>query len=442
MPARSQAQRGFVYGKFGPDWAKRHHFDNPGKLPEKVKNEDESISDSGVPDWAHYRPEAQPGVSCGTCDFFVAGRCEMFDYTTVRSDYVCDRWEGIVEKDDSDLSVAPMYTGLPPKKGPQDSVPESLLEMIGAIEPTPSLAGMAKSILKRGTNPSTLHLRVNGMTRLPSGHLSYRMVSREGHYVGRTGATHIHARKGDVLKIQANDFLQDEGGDFAWLNANVVSHYTDAPHDLRELEALAGGSLEKENPAPGPAGDIPAANDMGASSSMPDGPTLAAVHINSPLPNVSLFYGKKKLKYKMQKAYSHKQLIYGVVLEPNTLDSQDDYMLPEQVERAAHNYLKKGLRGKSTISRLGHKGVAFFKNKPSVVPVESYIAPTDFSYDGKEMVKKGTWVMVLHVEDPSVWDDVLKGEYTGLSIGGTGIRQDMIPMEGSIPSYQDPISWF
>jgi hypothetical protein len=36
MPARSQAQRGFIYSKFGPAFAKKHHFDNPGKLPEHV----------------------------------------------------------------------------------------------------------------------------------------------------------------------------------------------------------------------------------------------------------------------------------------------------------------------------------------------------------------------------------------------------------------------
>jgi hypothetical protein len=36
MPAVSQAQRAYIYQKFGKAWAERHHFDNPGKLPEKV----------------------------------------------------------------------------------------------------------------------------------------------------------------------------------------------------------------------------------------------------------------------------------------------------------------------------------------------------------------------------------------------------------------------
>jgi len=37
MPAESQAQRGFLYATFGPEWVRKHHFDNPGPLPEHVR---------------------------------------------------------------------------------------------------------------------------------------------------------------------------------------------------------------------------------------------------------------------------------------------------------------------------------------------------------------------------------------------------------------------
>lgn len=37
MPARSQAQRQFLHARFGHAWVKRHHFDNRGKLPKRVK---------------------------------------------------------------------------------------------------------------------------------------------------------------------------------------------------------------------------------------------------------------------------------------------------------------------------------------------------------------------------------------------------------------------
>jgi hypothetical protein len=37
MPARSQAQRRFLNARFGHAWVKKHHFDNKGKLPKRVK---------------------------------------------------------------------------------------------------------------------------------------------------------------------------------------------------------------------------------------------------------------------------------------------------------------------------------------------------------------------------------------------------------------------
>ncbi len=32
MPAKSEAQRRWAFGVKGEAWARRHHFDNPGKL--------------------------------------------------------------------------------------------------------------------------------------------------------------------------------------------------------------------------------------------------------------------------------------------------------------------------------------------------------------------------------------------------------------------------
>lgn len=37
MPAKSQKQRAKIYATKGKAWAKKHHFNNKGKLPKKVK---------------------------------------------------------------------------------------------------------------------------------------------------------------------------------------------------------------------------------------------------------------------------------------------------------------------------------------------------------------------------------------------------------------------
>lgn len=314
-------------------------------------------------------------------------------------------------------------------------------------------------IEKGGAKSAELNLRVHGMHHAPQGHLIYRMETRDGHYVGKTNPTKHRAKKGDILKIQANDFATDGSGDLAWVNPNVVSHYTDSAHSWKELQALAGGSIVKDTAAP-PAGDLPPAGDEGAVDQMPggknlkavadaasggdfpSGPVLSSVHVNRPLKDISVGYMNKKKTLRINKADKTKQLVYGVVLEPEVMDSQDDYMLARHVEAAAHNYMKKVVRGKSSVSKLQHRKPGFRKDKPSVVPVESYIAPVDFTYDGIEMVKKGTWVLVLHIEDPAIWDDVLSGKYTGFSIGGSGIRQSYhVPVAADFMGHLEPTDW-
>ena len=37
MPAKSQQQRKWAFGAKGEKWAKKHHFDNKGKLPKKSR---------------------------------------------------------------------------------------------------------------------------------------------------------------------------------------------------------------------------------------------------------------------------------------------------------------------------------------------------------------------------------------------------------------------
>lgn len=36
MPAKSQAQRAYLYAHFGANWVAAHHFNNKGALPKHV----------------------------------------------------------------------------------------------------------------------------------------------------------------------------------------------------------------------------------------------------------------------------------------------------------------------------------------------------------------------------------------------------------------------
>jgi hypothetical protein len=55
MPAVSQAQRAYLNAKFGHAWVKKHHFDNPGKLPTHVGKKKRRKRGRVNPDARHRR---------------------------------------------------------------------------------------------------------------------------------------------------------------------------------------------------------------------------------------------------------------------------------------------------------------------------------------------------------------------------------------------------
>lgn len=121
---------------------------------------------------------------------------------------------------------------------------------------------------------------------------------------------------------------------------------------------------------------------------------------------------KKSAVFKIDK---HKQLVYGVVLEPDEVDAQDDYMDADDIETAAHHYmLNSQVVGKNHETKMDN-----------AVPVESYLMPCDYEYNGQygpQVVKKGSWVLGVKIMDPQEWQKVLDGEYQGFSVGGIGLR--------------------
>jgi hypothetical protein len=104
--------------------------------------------------------------------------------------------------------------------------------------------------------------------------------------------------------------------------------------------------------------------------------------------------------------------ILGIVLEPEVIDAQKDIYSDSEIRSSAHKFMQHF----RTIG-LMHKGAINDKVKI----LESYIAPTDFEV-GDQPVKKGTWLMAVHVLDDELWKAAKAGELTGFSIGGSAVR--------------------
>lgn len=111
---------------------------------------------------------------------------------------------------------------------------------------------------------------------------------------------------------------------------------------------------------------------------------------------------------------AEERYVLGVVLAPETADSQGDIYSHDEVRKAAHDYME-------TAGALGrqHREIVA-KDKLRIL--ESYISPADFEADG-EHVTKGTWLMGIRVVDDDLWGGIKKGDFTGFSIGGAAIRR-------------------
>lgn len=107
----------------------------------------------------------------------------------------------------------------------------------------------------------------------------------------------------------------------------------------------------------------------------------------------------------ISKADNEKQIVYGVVMEPLANDTDGNFSLPEDIENAAHIFMKEFRMIDTEHS----------KEAIDATPVESWIAPEDTELGGKT-VSKGTWLMGVHIEDKDVWKKVKSGKYTGFSI--------------------------
>jgi hypothetical protein len=116
---------------------------------------------------------------------------------------------------------------------------------------------------------------------------------------------------------------------------------------------------------------------------------------------------------KDESAPEEERFVLGIVLEPEVVDSQKDIYSAGEIRKACHAYMEH-FRGNTLMHDKHIEG--------RVVLLENYIAPADFSF-GEQAVKAGTWLQAYRVTDDDVWKACIKGDLTGLSIGGSAVRE-------------------
>ncbi len=102
-----------------------------------------------------------------------------------------------------------------------------------------------------------------------------------------------------------------------------------------------------------------------------------------------------------------RHFILSEVLVPEVYDGQDDIASVEEIRKAAHLYMYN-----SQVVGVMHK-----TDNPALYPVESYLAPQDLTFGSPHrLVKKGSWLLGIAIDDLEIWERIQSGELTGLSI--------------------------
>lgn len=107
------------------------------------------------------------------------------------------------------------------------------------------------------------------------------------------------------------------------------------------------------------------------------------------------------------------RFVLGIVLEPETVDSQGDIYSAEEVRNTAHKFMAE-------YQQIGFMHQASLAGRVKIL--ESYIAPAAFKL-GEQTVKAGTWLLAVRVLDSALWKAIKRGEFTGFSIGGSAMRR-------------------
>lgn len=107
---------------------------------------------------------------------------------------------------------------------------------------------------------------------------------------------------------------------------------------------------------------------------------------------------------KAETAVEDKQIVWGAVYVPDKVDSQGDYMVAEEIETMAYEFMKKGRLDKIDLNHNNRLTGAYI--------VESYI-----SKEGDLLFPiVGTWVVAVHIPDAELWEAIKNGEINGFSM--------------------------
>lgn len=121
----------------------------------------------------------------------------------------------------------------------------------------------------------------------------------------------------------------------------------------------------------------------------------------------------------LEKFKEDERIILGVVLEPTTPENPDlhnDFYDAEEVTKACNNFNQYCMQ-----TNIEH---IFQLPDGSASILKSFVMPVDCMI-GEQVVKAGSWLQEWKIHTESLWDMVKDGDFTGFSMGGSALIEDI-----------------
>ena len=116
-----------------------------------------------------------------------------------------------------------------------------------------------------------------------------------------------------------------------------------------------------------------------------------------------------KLQMPVRKKNKVKQQVMGYVSVPWLEDFYGDIMDPVAIEHAANSFMHNLQTGKVLGGGVGEEHIAFWNN--------AHVIQSCVDYTGSIGGIPGGWWIAIQVTDPTTWDKIMDGTYTGFSLG-------------------------
>jgi len=117
-------------------------------------------------------------------------------------------------------------------------------------------------------------------------------------------------------------------------------------------------------------------------------------------------------KFTITKIDKKKQMVGGIIYEPDEIDTQGDYANSKEIEKAQERFMQKYATDTKRI-RINHMGKKLF------FPIIECFIPEHDTIKGDKPLKKGAWWLMIKITNEGIWKDIEAGKLTGFSMGGT-----------------------